>query len=214
MIARYDIEQRTVEWHEVKHGKIGGTRAGVGLETLLVEIVSELTEEYQIKDDFFVSRAMQEGIDKEPDARQKFSAENFIDFLDCGWLQSEENDLLGISPDGISKDETIMCEIKCPEAKKYTKQLLSKDILKEYNDQLVHAFLVNPKLETHYFVMYRPENLYKNLWHKKLKKDSLLQIGTEKNPLYKSIAELVEIKRAEYYWLKCEITCVLEMLSS
>jgi len=198
MIFRYDIEQKTDEWHEIKYRKIGGTRSGVGKPTLINALLSEYLEEFEPSDDFFLSGAMERGNDLEPIARELLSAETFVDFKECGWIQSEENELLGISPDGISEDETIMCEIKCPSSKKYIEQLLLNEILPDYVDQLVHAFLVNDKLKTHYFAMYRPENFIRPIWIKALTLESELNVGTAKKPVYKTIGAQVELKRNEF----------------
>lgn len=218
MIARYDIDQRTDEWHEIKHAKIGGTRAGTKEKTLLPEIISELTEPFSITEEGFISDAMLRGIMLELEAREKLELEVFITMKDCGWIQSTDNDLLGISPDGITEDEKTMCEIKCPSAKKHMEQVLSDDILPEYIDQLIHAFVVNDKLEKHFFVSYRPENIVKPLWYKMLTVDSEIDMGLKKTieiaqygakgqpikpktkqvPDIKTIKEWVEIKKEEY----------------
>jgi hypothetical protein len=198
MIARYDIIQRTDEWHEVKWAKIGGTRSGVTEKTLLPEIIAELTEPFYGGDEGFTSHAMQRGIDLEPMARERLEAELFIEFNECGWLQSESNDLLGISPDGISADETIMCEIKCPSGKKHMETILNGDILPEYIDQLIHAFVVNDKLEKHYFVSFRPENTIKPLWIKELTLDSEVNIGTFAKPVIVTVKEAVKKKLIEW----------------
>lgn len=198
MKAYYDIEQRTDEWFEVKHARIGGTRSGTAEKTLLPEIVGELTEPFYGGEEGFTSHAMQRGIDLEPLARETLEAELFIQFKECGWLQSDDNDLLGISPDGITECETIMCEIKCPSAKKHMEQVLSTEILPDYVDQLIHAFIVNEKLEKHYFVSFRPENTKKPLWYRELTKDSEVNVGTLARPVMAKIADEVK-KRLEAF---------------
>lgn len=192
MITRYDIEQRTEEWHEIKHAKIGGTRSGTQEKTLLPEIIAELTEPFAGGDEGFTSSAMQRGVDLEPIAREALEAELFIQFKECGWLQSDVNDLLGISPDGISEDETIMCEIKCPSAKKHMEQILNGDILPDYIDQLIHAFVVNDKLKKHYFCSFRPENTIKPIFYKELTLDSVVNVGTLARPVMATIKDEVE----------------------
>lgn len=197
MITRYDIIQRSDEWFEVKWGMIGGTRSGTAEKTLLPEIVAELTEPYY-ESDGFTNSATQRGLDLEPLAREELGAETFIQFNECGWIQSDENDLLGISPDGISECETIMCEIKCPSAKKHMEQVLSKEILPEYIDQLIHAFVVNDKLEKHYFCSFRPENTKKPLWYRKLTLESLVNIGTVARPVLAYVGD--EVARRKELW--------------
>lgn len=197
MKTNYNIIQRSEDWFTVKHAKIGGTRSGVKEQTLLPEIVAELTEPYY-ESDGFTSSAMQRGIDLEPLARETLEAELFIQFKECGWIQSEDNDLLGISPDGISECETIMAEFKCPSAKKHMEQVLSKDILPEYIDQLIHAFVVNDKLEKHYFCSFRPENTKKPLWYRELTLDSTVNVGTLARPVIATIKD--EVAKRKEAW--------------
>ena len=50
MIARTDIVQGTAEWHQVRYGKIGGSLCKglfVKSDTLLIEILSKLTEDFE-----------------------------------------------------------------------------------------------------------------------------------------------------------------------
>jgi hypothetical protein len=234
MIARYDIIQREPEWHEIKHAKIGGTKGGVKEKTLLPDIVAELTEPFVYVEDGFVNDAMMRGIMMEDEARTKLEFELFIDFKECGWLQSEENDLLGISPDGITECETIQCEIKCPSPKKHMEQVLSEDILSDYIDQLIHAFVVNPKLEKHYFCSYRPENTLKPIWYRELTRDTEIDMGLKKTieipqygakgqpikpktkqvPDIKTIREWVEIKREEYKLFREKVYETIESIKN
>ena len=209
MKIRYDIEQRTEPWLIIKHGTIGGTRSGASTKTLLPEIVAELTEPYY-NSEGFTSSAMQRGIDLEPLARETLEAELFIRFKECGWIQAEDNDLLGISPDGISEDETIMCEIKCPSAKKHMEQVLSKDILPEYIDQLIHAFVVNDKLEKHYFCSFRPENTKKPLWYRELTLDSMVNVGTLARPVMGTIKDEVAKRKEAWKQFRVKVFGTIE----
>jgi len=109
MIVYDKIEQRSEEWHELKHGKIGGTLSKglfVKSDTLLNEILSQKLEDYEPQDSY-ISSDMQRGIDLEPFALEALSKEIFVKFKQVGFLQNTAIPLLGISPDGISEDETI-----------------------------------------------------------------------------------------------------------
>ena len=156
----YDVEQRTKEWHEVKRGKIGGTLAKglfVKSDTLINELISQLTEDF-IEEESFISFDMQRGIDLEPEAIAELSREVFCEFLPVGFLQHDKIPILGISPDGISSCKTIQCEIKCPGAKKHTDTIINDCIPKDNIHQVLHAFVVNEKLQSLYFCSYRPES--------------------------------------------------------
>ena len=197
MIVHKEILQRSIEWHELKHAKIGGTLAKglfVKSDTLMLDILSQMLEDYEAEDNY-ISADMQRGIDLEPFALEALSKEIFVEFQQVGFLQNTAIPLLGISPDGITEDETIMCEIKCPGAKKHTETILADEIPNDNIHQVLHAFTVNPKLEQMYFVSYRWENKIKPLWYKMLTKDSEINLGTKAKPVIKTVAEWVEIAR-------------------
>lgn len=195
MKAYYNIQQGTGEWLRLKWGKIGGS-ASKGLfvpsDTLLYEILADNTEEFEMEDDGYISADMQRGIELEPLARSEMSKFAGVEFKEAGWLQCEEIELLGISPDGITEDETITCEVKCPGSKKHIATVLSKQIPADNIHQCLHYFTVNPKLVAHYFGSFRPESKYP-LFGKKITRDSIIDLGTKAKPNCKKVSEWVEI---------------------
>lgn len=214
MIVRYDIEQGTEEWYKVRYGKIGGTTSAglfVNSDTLLLGLLAELTEPIDLDYDSYVSEDMQRGIELEPIARKSLSEYIGVELLQAGWLQSTEHSLLGVSPDGISKCETITAEIKCPGAKKHVETLLSNEIPLDNIKQCIHYFTVNPKLEKHYFCSYRPESI-KPMFVKVLHRDSLVNLGTKAKPVMKTIAECVSIAKNATIVLDKEIEEAIEKL--
>ncbi|HOS56988.1 MAG TPA: YqaJ viral recombinase family protein [Spirochaetota bacterium] len=209
-----DIEQGSEDWHRIKWGKIGGTRASglfVKSDNLLLELLSEITEEFQLDDDGFISPAMLRGQDLEPLALSEASEYIGINFESVGWLEREDNPLLGISPDGLSECERFSIEIKCPESKKHIKTILLNDVPDDNIDQCVHYFTVNDKLEAHYFVSFRPEAI-KKIFVKKLTRESFVNIGTKAKPIMKSINEVVAMSKLEADLLQKEINKKIEIL--
>ena len=215
MKAYYDITQGTEEWHNIRYGKIGGTLSKglfVKSDTLLYDVLSELVEPYQYEEDY-TSADMERGYQYEPIARNELSQYIGIELKECGWLQCEEVPLLGISPDGISEDETISAEIKCPASKKHTKTIVEDAIPQDNINQCLHYFTVNPKLEKHYFCSFRPENKYKPLFVKMLTRDSEVNLGTKAKPVIKPIHEWVKLAKENAITLQCEINLIIEKLS-
>jgi len=160
MINVKEVEQGSLEWFELKWGKIGGTASSglrVKSETLFIDILSQRGEEFEFVEGY-ESDAISRGHDLEPFAREYIGKFVGVEFEQTGWLQSEENVLMGISPDGITADETKCCEIKCLSRKKHWEILLKNEIPKEYVDQVIQYFTVNPKLEELHFIAYRPES--------------------------------------------------------
>jgi hypothetical protein len=216
MIARYDIIQRSEEWLRIKHAKIGGTLSKglfVKSDTLLIEILSEINEDFEIGDEPYESYDMIRGVELEPIGREKLSEYIGIELKECGWLQCEEFDILGISPDGISQDLTVSAEIKCPAAKKHMSTIYNNDIPSDNIHQCLHYFTVNPKLEAHYFCSFRPENKLKSLFVKKLTRDSLIDLGTKAKQNIKKVSEWVEIAKNNVDELMKEIKAANEKLS-
>lgn len=178
MINNKHIEQNTLEWHEIKWRKIGGTLSS-GLfkksETLFIDLLSQYLEDFEPGEDSFENDHMRRGKELEPFAFEYMEKYTGIKFERSGWLQSEECPLLGLSPDGISECETVAFESKCLARKAHTEILLTKEIPSEHLAQLVHYFTVNPKLEKLYFIAFRPESVRPFI--KLLTRDSLVDFG-------------------------------------
>lgn len=191
MIAHFNIKQGTEDWYEIRHAKIGGTRAK-GLftdsETLTIELLCELTEPFEMDYDSYESDDMVRGKMLESDAREAISKYSGYNFLQCGWLESSECSLLGISVDGITADLDVTAEIKCPAAKKHMTTILADAIPLDNIRQSIHYFTVNPKCMKHYFVSFRPESP-KPLFVKVLTRESEVNIGTKAKPLMVTVDE-------------------------
>ena len=209
-----DIEQRSPEWFELKYRKVGGTRSK-GLtenpETLLIELLGEFGEDYVEQEEGFISDSMLDGIIKEPEARAALNAYTGHTFVEVGWVQSDI-ELLGISPDGITPDGKRMCEIKCPQAKRHVDTCLKNEIPLDNLDQCIHYFTVNEELEELYFLSYRPEFNPKPLFIKVLTLGSLVNVGTEKRPVLKEIAEVVAMKRKAAKFIETQIPLIINQL--
>lgn len=200
MIDYKDIEQGTIEWHELRWGKIGGTASKNLLsdkagkydkkETLFYEILSKRLEEFEPSESF-ENEHMQRGHELEPFAREYISEYVGVEFTETGWLQSEENELLGLSPDGITLDYKKACEIKCLAQKEHYKYLIKPNEQLDYIAQKIHYFTINYKLEQLYFLAFRPEA--PKHFIKELDLDSIVNIGTNATKYELSIRECVEM---------------------
>ena len=213
MKAHYEIIQGTDEWHAIRHGKIGGTSASglfVKSDTLIMDIVAECSEEFEPSESF-QNAAMQRGNELEPFAISELEKYTGLKFKSVGWLQSTEIPLIGISPDGITEDETIQCEIKCPGSKQHIKNCLNEGIELEYFSQLVHAFSVNPQLNIIYFASYRPEAI-RPLSVRYLNRESIVNLGTKSKPVNKTITEWVEIAHEEAKRVQTEVYFIIDKL--
>lgn len=214
MIAHWDVTQRSPEWFELKWGKIGGSTSKglfVPSDTLMLEILAELTEPFEIEADGYCSPEMQRGIDLEPQGRDQLEKVAKVTFLDAGWLQCEENALLGISPDAITEDLAVSCEGKCPGRKKHIETVYTDKIPTDNIHQCLHYFTVNPKLEKHYFFSFRPESDYP-FWYKLLTRDSVIDLGTKAKPNCKTVSEWVKIAKFNALELEANLALALKQL--
>tara|TARA_R110000851_G_scaffold147756_2_gene287769 strand:- start:5949 stop:6593 length:645 start_codon:yes stop_codon:yes gene_type:complete len=195
-MKRIDVEQGTDEWHEARYRKVGGsTSKGLFVkgDTLMINVLSEFLEDFEEVDNY-ESPAMERGHELEGPARKDLSDYTGLDFQDAGWLQCEEIEILGISPDGITADGRFSCEIKCPGKEKHTRTIIEGIIPLDHVHQCLHYFTVIPELEKHYFASYRPES-DKPLFVKAWTRDSLINLGTKAKPVLKTVDEWVVIAK-------------------
>lgn len=193
MIVHDKIEQKSLGWFELKWGKIGGTLSK-GLhtkgDTLFIELLSQHIEEFEPSEDWD-NEHTKRGKDLEPFAIKYLESYTGYQFKEVGWLQSERNELLGISPDGITEDLKVACETKCFARKKHTEILVSQEIPLDNIHQAVHYFTVNPKLEKLFFCAFRPESV--NSFVTELTLDSVVNIGTKARPRPFTVREVRDL---------------------
>ena len=150
------VQQRSLEWFEARLGKVTGTRLKNVFKSDNLSLIDELIAETvsQEIEESYVNEAMQRGIDYEPIAMAEFQRRFYTEIEDVGFCISEEHDILGLSPDGFSKDRKTAVEIKCPSTKAHVKFIRQNKLPNEYKYQVYCYFIVNPKLEVLHFVSY------------------------------------------------------------
>lgn len=209
-----DVIQCSPEWFELKYGKVGGSTSKglfVPSDTLLLEILAENTEPFVMEDDGYVSKDMQRGNDLEPIGIRRVGEFAGVKFERYGWLLSDECPIIGVSPDGITEDLKVSCEVKCPAAKKHISTVFAKEIPADNIHQSLHYFTVNPILERHYFGTFRPESNYP-LWVKCLTRDSLIDLGTKAKPNVKMVGNWVDIALHNALELEANLGLALKQL--
>lgn len=214
MIAHWNIQQGSIEWFQIRYGKIGGsTSKGLQVEsdTLLDELLSCRLEPFELDDDPYSNQAMDRGNDYEPLARQRLSEYTGIDFKECGWLQSESIPLIGISPDGLTESLKIACEIKCPGKKKHTNTLRNGILPLDHTHQALHNFTVNRNLEQLFFLSFRPEAKHP-MFVNEITPDSLINLGTPSRTMIKPVKEWVILMRERAIKLQSRIDYELQQL--
>lgn len=141
----YNIEQHSEAWYEARCGRVTGTRfkalvAGESTATykdLVTDIACEMITGKQ--EQGYVSAAMEDGMEREPIARQMYSTLMGVEVKKIGFITPDEDNLyyewVGISPDGVLPDEGIL-EIKCPLPKTHLNYIESDKLPTEYRYQV------------------------------------------------------------------------------
>ena len=179
----HNVEQRSDEWKLLRKGRVTGTglKRIVGTKTVRDNYFYEILAErlsVGVPDD---ESAMMRGSRLEDEARQKYAEHIGKKIVVHGFLQSEENEFIGSSPDGYveSKKMDRACEIKCLSGANHIRAYLEKQIPKDYYPQGIQAFIVNDNLKQLDFVFYDPrmpdvEFFVLTLMRKEVEEDILL----------------------------------------
>jgi hypothetical protein len=195
MKPHFNIEQGSDEWHLIRQAKVGGSTSSqlhVKSDTLLEQLLAEMAEPFQVPDNY-VSFDMQRGKDLEPFAVAEVAKYTGLSFMPVGWLQSDECELIGASPDAITQDMTEIVEVKCPNAKTHISYLRAGIVPIDHVDQVVHYFAVHPELQKVHFASYRPECI-KPLFVKTITRDSVVNVGTKARPVMLSVGDYAKEK--------------------
>jgi putative phage-type endonuclease len=136
--------QRTDEWHQARIGKATGSRIadltariqkgyGVSRENYMWELVKERRTGKPHTS--YVSWLMQQGIDREPEARAQYALTVIEPVTEAGFYQHPTIAMSGASPDGLVGDHGLV-EIKCPDIKAHYAVHLSSVIEIGYQKQV------------------------------------------------------------------------------
>ena len=161
MIIRDDIIQGTSEWFVEHAGKPGAstfdkiitTKGGpskqadnYALELAGKHLLGTMEQGYG-------SFAMQQGLDREAEARQYYEFTNGVEVQQVGMIYKDERQDRLCSPDGLMGKKGL--EIKCPMLKTHMKYLVKKKMPVEYFTQ-VQGSLYITGFETWDFLSYFP----------------------------------------------------------
>ena len=176
MIA-YNIEQGTMEWLQLRLGKITSSRLKQVMSSKSLDLVDELIDELEtgyISDDTFISDAMQRGTDLEPIAVKEYEAINGVTTTQVGFLQSDTIDMVGLSPDRLVGDVGAL-EVKCPNTKNHIRAIRHDKLPTMHRHQIIMYFIVHTKLEWVDFMSYDPRLEKKPVFIKRVTRDELAE---------------------------------------
>jgi len=176
-----EMEQRSQEWHEIRKGSIGGTRAKMVMTKnnlpLCDELIAERHSDYV--EDVFVNEAMQRGIDLEPVAISEFIDATSQQVEHYGLVTNAGYHKCHLSPDGLILDGAGVpmagVEVKCPSTKKHVEYIRSNKLPAEYKYQVYHYFTLVDTIDTMYFVSFDPRFHPKPLHILQVNKEDILE---------------------------------------
>lgn len=147
-----DVPQGSPEWFAARCGRLTGSAAADMMATIKTGeaaarrdlrtrlIVERLTG--QTDDDGYVSKEMQRGTEKEPEARAAYEAETGLIVQTSGFLSHAEL-MTGCSLDGHVGEFEGIVELKCPKSATHLRYLLAGVLPKEHAWQVTHNLWVS-----------------------------------------------------------------------
>lgn len=190
-----DVEQGTAEWLQLRVGKVTGTRLKEVLKKDNLPLVDEMIAEIGVgsAETSFVTSAMQRGNDMEKVALKYYTDCTGIEIESVGFCMSFDNDYIGLSPDGFTKDRTGAIEIKCPSTKTHCKYIRVDKVPTDYKGQILMYFIINEKLEYLDFVSFDDRFLPKPIWIKRVTRLELIdEINEAKFELDKFLTKFLQ----------------------
>ena len=161
MIIKEDIIQGSPEWFSEHAGKPGVSSVNKIITTTgkaskqADEYALQLAGEYLLgtMEQGYISYAMQQGLDREDEARQLYSMLYDVEIKQVGMVYKDERQDRLCSPDGMMNGTGL--EIKCPMLKTHVKYLMDGKLPTEYFCQ-VQGSLYITGFDTWQFMSYYP----------------------------------------------------------
>ncbi len=146
------VEQRSDEWRALRLGRLNGSQAASMLATIKSgEAASRRNLRTQLvlervtgkpQESTFLSSAMQQGMDREPDALAAYESQAGAMISRVGYVASASC-MAGFSPDGIVNDGEGIVECKAPLAATHLAYLQSSEPPSDYARQILHGLWIS-----------------------------------------------------------------------
>lgn len=147
-MSNEELVQGSEEWHAARTGKITASRLNdlmkktkYGESTYKSRLRMELAIERitgKSASTIQMNQAMKDGIEREPAARELYSAISGNEVALCGSFDHPTIPNTSASPDGLIRGEDAILEIKCPTPITHSYNLMSDTMPKNYIYQVQH----------------------------------------------------------------------------
>ena len=165
-ISTEELIQGSDSWFKARMGKVTASKLSdlmrktkYGESTYKTRLRMELAIERltgKSASPNFMNQAMQDGVEREPDARKLFEAITGKEVALCGSFDHPDVVNTSASPDGLIRGEDAVLELKCPTHVTHAKNLLSETMPKNYEYQ-VQWQIACTESEYAYFASYHPD---------------------------------------------------------
>tara|TARA_B100000768_G_C11247511_1_gene362478 strand:- start:865 stop:1500 length:636 start_codon:yes stop_codon:yes gene_type:complete len=165
-MSNEELIQGSKEWFAVRNGKITASKLSDlmrktkwGESTYKTRLRMELAIERitgKSASPNFMNQAMQDGVEREPDARKLFEAITGKEVAECGSFNHPDVANTSASPDGLIVGEDAVLELKCPTHITHCRNILSDTMPKNYEYQVQWQIACTGS-EYAYFASYHPD---------------------------------------------------------
>ena len=165
-MSHEELIQGSPEWFSARLGKITASRLGdlmkvtkYGESTYKTRLRMELAIERitgKSASNVVMNKAMHDGVEREPDARNLFEAITGKEVAECGSFDHPVIVNSAASPDGLIRGEDAILEIKCPTHVTHAKNLMAKTMPSNYIYQVQWQIACTGST-LGYFASYHPD---------------------------------------------------------
>lgn len=147
------------EWLNARIGRITGSKVSEILtkkgNSIKKGVYQLIADRIAVKDVSGLT-PLERGVQFEKDAIERFTTETGIE-VDTRLLMwfRDDDESIAYSPDGVISDEEAV-EVKCLSSANHVEAMITRKVPKEYEDQIIQAFVVNEKLKKIYMVFFDP----------------------------------------------------------
>jgi putative phage-type endonuclease len=197
------MDQRTDEWYQARLSKCTASRISDVLAKIKygeaatrrnykIQLVTERLTNMK-SEDSFMSVAMQNGIDREPIARQLFSERTGNIVTEVGFIDHPNIPYSGCSPDGVIESENSILELKCPMDSTMVDIWMNQQVPSKWLPQIMFQLSVTGAKFCH-FAAYSPnfpENLQLYIQKVERDEDQIALINTEVQLFLQEVEDIV-----------------------
>lgn len=196
-----NVEQGSEEWHDYRKGKISGTMLGelyskrgnrkIGFYQMIADRLAIDPDD---------ENRMDRGLRLEEEAIELFEKQYKKKVERVGISVHDKYPKIINSPDGLIKNGskyTEAVEVKCLSPARHIQAVVENSVPNEFEAQMLQYFIVNPDLQTLYFVFYDPRIVTVPLHIVEVHRTDRLQVLVDKYLAFqldqiKEIDEIVE----------------------